>query len=111
MIVPKERFGAVLRAVRDHRGETQLQVASRFPGVVEPVKVRGKVAEAETGANRATTVSMRLRLAGGYVVPRETIDALAEGRLSVDDAAAAFSVPVSVIAAAVEAPAQEAVSP
>lgn len=110
MNIPSERLGAVLRAVRDHRGETQLQVASRFPGVVEPVKVRGKVAEAETGANRATTASMRLRLAAGYVVPRETFDALAEGRLSVEGAAIAFAVPVSVIAAAA-APTQEAVSP
>ena len=105
MIVPPARCGPVLRAVRRARHEFQPAVADR--GGMN----RAKVAQVELGQNKAQSAKVRAGLAAGFMVDRETIDALFDGRLSVVAAAAAFSVPVSVIAAAVEAPAQEAVSP
>ena len=115
MIIPSEKLGPVLRAVRKHRGETQRQIALRFarlPGsdpTHDPID-RAKIAEVELGRGAVSKVRMRVGLADGFRVDRGVIDALAEGRLDVADAAAAFGVPVAVVAGALADPTVEAAS-
>jgi transcriptional regulator with XRE-family HTH domain len=104
MIVPPNRCGPVLRAVRRERNEFQDAVAAR--GDMN----RAKVAQVELGQNKAQSAKVRNGLAAGYMVARDTIDALFEGRLDVADAAAAFGVPVGVVTGALADPPQEAAS-
>ena len=104
MKIPPNRCGPVLRAVRQHRGEVQDDVADR--GGMN----RAKVAQVELGRNQATSAKVRTGLAAGFSVDRGVIDALAEGRLDVADAAAAFGVPVAVVAGALADPTVEAAS-
>ena len=104
MIVPSNRCGPVLRAVRRARHEFQPTVADR--GGMN----RAKVAQVELGQNKAQSAKVRNGLAAGYMVARDIIDALFEGRLDVADAAAAFGVPVAVVAGALADPTVEAAS-
>lgn len=104
MQIPINRCGPVLRAVRQHRGEVQGDVADR--GHMH----RAKVAQVELGLNQATSAKVRAGLAAGFQVDRNVIDALAEGRLAVAAAAEAFGVPVDVVAGALADPPSEAAS-
>lgn len=98
--------GRIIRAVRKHRGQLQEPVA--LAGGIK----REELSMVENGHHRLSRPPMRQSVAQCMRVPVAVIDALmSEDPLPVGGAADAFSVPVSVIAAAVEAPAQEAVSP
>lgn len=96
-MIEREKFGAVLRAAREHRGESQDEVAARAGGIE-----RAKIAQVELGLNQASTARVRDIIAAGWALPRSVVDALVEGRLDAGTAALALNVPVEVVAGAVE---------
>lgn len=96
-MIERTKFGAVLRAAREHRGESQDEVAARAGGIE-----RAKIAQVELGLNQASTARVRDMIAAGWALSRPVVDALVEGRLELSAAALALNVPEEIVAAAVE---------
>jgi transcriptional regulator with XRE-family HTH domain len=93
--IERGKLGAVLRAVRVHRGESQDDVGARAG------QPRAKVAQVELGLNQATTAKARRWVAVGWSVSKDTVDALADGETTTGLAADAFRVPEDVLVDAV----------
>lgn len=94
-------MGAVLRAVRTFRGESQEDVGGRAG------QPRAKVAQIELSLNLASTVKARRWVAAGWLVSEDTIAVLADGAATTGLVADAFGVPEGVIREALQTPVGE----
>ena len=95
MLICKNKLGAVLRAVRLCRNETQVELAKRAD--VD----RLKIGELEAGRHGASTARTRAVIQRAWRVRAGFVALLVEGCSTVDDAAEAFRVPPATLVEAI----------